>query len=80
MVATAQAALQKDKQTRKETDTNALQLFLDHRVRVTTTLDAQCLALVESAKKALPDSSAGRCVVGLLVPVLVLSLHLPSLL
>jgi len=78
VVSAAQAALQKDEQTRVETDTSALQLFIGHQVHVTTTLDAQCLALVESAKKALLTSSAGRCVVGLVVPVLVLSLHLAS--
>jgi len=79
VVAASQAALQKDALV--EADTNALELFIKHQDHAIKPLDTQCLILFEAAKQALNasrenTSSAGRCVVGLLSPVLVLLLHM----
>ena len=89
MVSTAKNVLQKNSQNRDEADIADLRSFISHIKSVNIVMtEKTCLNLLSEAEKVVGQEiieqagtgSAGRCVVGILVPVLLLPLHLASLL
>ena len=89
MVSTAKNVLQKNSQNRDEADIADLRSFISHIKSVNIVMtEKTCLNLLSEAEKVVGQEiieqagtgSAGRCVVGILLPVLLLPLHLASLL